>query len=203
MDAAAGEARSTASPDYAERLRSIETTGWRRFVDVQAPYRWNIRRLGLGYTLDIGCGLGRNLAHLAGNGVGVDHNPTSIAIARDRGLEAYTVAEFATSPHAVPESFDSLLFAHVMEHMDRASDDVLVATYLPYLRPGGTVCFITPQERGYRSDATHVQFVDFAGLEEIAEASGLTVERRFSFPLPRAAGRAFTYNEFVVVARKA
>jgi hypothetical protein len=28
------------------------------------------------------------------------------------------------------------------------------------------------------------------------------VELQYSFPLPRSAGRAFTYNEFVTVARK-
>ncbi|UOE44510.1 class I SAM-dependent methyltransferase [Agromyces larvae] len=202
MDAGSDETPPTAAPGYAERLKTIESARWRRLIDVQAPYRWNIRRLKLGRTLDVGCGLGRNLAHLRGNGVGVDHNADSIAIARERGLEAYTVDEFAASTAAVPEAYDSLLFAHVMEHMDRESDIALVTAYLPYLRAEGQVCFITPQERGYRSDATHVQFVDFAGLEEIAHAAGLAVERRFSFPLPRVAGRAYTYNEFVAVARR-
>jgi hypothetical protein len=36
----------------------------------------------------------------------------------------------------------------------------------------------------------------------MARALGLSVRRQYSFPFPRFAGRAFTYNEFVTVARK-
>ena len=97
-------------------------------------------------------------------------------------------------------SFDSLLFAHVLEHMDQAAGIGLVRAYLPYLRQGGRLCVITPQERGYRSDATHVQFVDFDRIHALLDEIEMTVEREFSFPLPRALGRMFTYNEFVVVA---
>jgi hypothetical protein len=34
-----------------------------------------------------------------------------------------------------------------------------------------------------------------------AERHGLTVERAYSFPFPRMAGKVFTYNEFVMVGR--
>ena len=61
---------------------------------------------------------------------------------------------------------------------------------------------ITPQERGYASDATHVTFMDYAEVGRLAGYLGLTVEREYSFPLPRAFGKLFTYNEFIVVARK-
>lgn len=60
---------------------------------------------------------------------------------------------------------------------------------------------ITPQERGYRSDDTHVEFLDFDALRQIAESLGLRVERSYSFPFPRWAGRLFKYNEFVLTAR--
>lgn len=193
----------TAGADYAERLRRLETARWRWVLNVQAPYRWNIRRLGLGRVLDVGCGLGRNLGHLANDSVGVDHNPESIALARSRGLNAFTTAEFPESGYAVRGAFDSLLFAHVIEHISPDFAVSLVREYLPYLMPGGTVCFITPQERGYRSDATHIAFTDFAALLRLCALTGLVVERRFSFPLPRLFGRVFTHNEFVLVARAA
>ena len=77
----------------------------------------------------------------------------------------------------------------------------LVHRYLPYLGPGGRVCCITPQERGYASDPTHVEFVDLAGLQEIVRTLGLDLERSYSFPFPRWCGSIFIYNEFVVVAR--
>ncbi len=90
--------------DYSKRLQRLELARWKRVLDVQRPYRKNLQRLRLGFTLDVGCGIGRNLLHLAGNGVGVDHNADSISVARTRGLEAYLPEEFKQSPHAKAES---------------------------------------------------------------------------------------------------
>jgi SAM-dependent methyltransferase len=191
----------TDAPAYAERLRSLEGARWKRVLDVQAPYRWNVRRLGLGRTLDVGCGLGRNLAHLSGDGVGVDHNAASVAVARERGFQAYTPEEFTAAFAGAPGSFDSLLLAHVVEHMPEADALVLLRTYLPYVRPEGKVVVITPQERGHATDATHVRFCGFDEVAALCARAGLRVVNTYSFPFPRAAGRVFPYNEFVTLAR--
>ncbi|MBO0867498.1 MAG: methyltransferase domain-containing protein [Micromonosporaceae bacterium] len=201
MDEQARNAR-TADESYARRLQRLEGARWKRLLSAQAPYRWNVRRLNLGFTLDVGCGIGRNLRHLGGHGVGVDHNPTSVAVARRAGLVAFTPEQFAASPYAAPGRFDALLLAHVLEHLPAEQMRGLLADHLPYLRSGGTAVFITPQERGYASDPTHVRFIDFAAAGALAEEVGLVVRRRYSFPLPRLAGRVFTYNEFVVVSQK-
>jgi SAM-dependent methyltransferase len=193
---------STEGVDYTDRLRRVTGARWKRLLNTQAPYRWNVRRLGLGRTLDIGCGLGRNLAHLGGNGVGVDHNPTSVQVARAQGLTAFTIDEFLASAYARPDTFDSALAAHLVEHLTEDQAREVVGGYLPYVKAGGRVVFITPQERGYASDATHVRFMDFAGVGRLAADLGLRVQRQYSFPFPRALGRLFTYNEFVVVAVK-
>ncbi|MGH3735930.1 MAG: class I SAM-dependent methyltransferase [Micromonosporaceae bacterium] len=194
--------RDTSGAEYAERLRRLEGVWWKRLLNVQAPYRWNLRRLELGRTLDVGCGIGRNLINLGPDSVGVDHNPDSIAIARDRGLRAYTVEEFLASGYATPDRFDALLVAHVVEHMPEPDARDVVGMYLPYLRPGGRVLFITPQEKGYASDHTHVRFCGFAEVSSLAADLGLRVEKRYSFPIGRWAGRWFTYNEFNVLTRK-
>ncbi len=191
----------TDAPDYTERLATKESAGWKQRLDVQAPYRWNIRQLALGRTLDIGCGIGRNLAHLDGSGVGVDHNPTSVALARERGFEAYTADEFAQTPHARPAAFDSLLLAHVVEYMSEADALGLLRSYLPHVRPGGKVVLITPQEKGYTTDATHVRFCGFPEVAALCATAGLGVDRQFSFPFPRPVGKVFPYNDFVTVAR--
>lgn len=169
-------------------------------LDVQAPYRWNLRRLRLGFTLDIGCGIGRNLVNLDGYAVGVDHNSESVAIAVNRGLTAFTPDEFHRSRFASPDTFDSLLAAHVIEHLSRDDALELLRAYLPYVCNGGHVVLITPQERGFRSDRSHVEFVDFDSLDAISQELGLAVQRTYSFPFPRAFGKVFTYNEFVLVA---
>lgn len=193
----------TAGVDYTDRLERLSGARWKQVLDVQAPYRWNIRRLELGRTLDIGCGIGRNLAHLGGNGVGVDHNPTSVATCRERGLEAYTTEEFFAEGHTPKASFDSMLAAHLLEHVPAEQAQEIVASYLPYLKSGGRAVFITPQERGFASDATHVRWVGFDEAAELCAALGLTVDRQYSFPFPRTAGKVFMYNEFVTVARVA
>ena len=194
--------QDTAGTAYAQRLQRLEGAWWKRMLDVQAPYRWNIHRLQLGRTLDVGCGLGRNLVHLAGDGVGVDHNPDSVAVARSRGLTAYTPAEFRSSPYARPGAFESMLLAHVLEHMPAEDGVNLIIEYLFYVRSGGRVVTQTPQERGSPSDPTHVRFVDFDAVERMCVSLGVVVQRRYSFPFPRWAGKVFAYNEFVVVAQK-
>ena len=84
-----------------------------------------------------------------------------------------------------------MLLAHVIEHMDRDSALALIDSYLPYLRPGGKVFFVCPQERGYASDPTHVRFTDGDELEALALDAGLEPDDWFSFPLPRRAGTVF------------
>lgn len=191
----------TRQPGYTERLQELESAWWKRLLNVQAPYRWNLRRLHLGWTLDVGCGVGRNLSNLDGNGVGVDHNAASVAEARRRGLVALTPDEFTSSEFAQHGRFDSLLLAHVVEHMTAAEAERLLATYAAYVRPHGLVVVICPQPAGYRSDPTHVRYLDFDAMSQLVEGVGATVERRYSFPFPAAAGRFFRYNEFVVTGR--
>jgi SAM-dependent methyltransferase len=194
-------APSTRGSDYTDRLVRLGERRWKRLVGVQAPYRWNARRLlGGRDVLDVGCGIGRNLVHLTPRGVGVDHNEHSIALCRERGLTAFTTAEFPHSEHARPERFGGLLMAHVVEHMTHAEAIAVLGAYLPYLTADARVVLICPQERGFDSDRTHVEFADLDALADISTALGLVEQRRFSFPLPRAAGRLFTHNEFVLVA---
>ena len=193
--------KSSVDAAYAERLRDKGGAWWKRALDVQRPYRMHMRRLDLGFTLDVGCGLGRNLANLGG-GVGVDPNADAIRICRERGHTAFTPDELDASEYNRPGRFDAMLIAHVLEHLSPRDAEGLIARYLPLVRAGGKVVLITPQEAGYRSDPTHVELVDFARLDQLAAGAGLTKINAYSFPFPRAIGRWFKYNEFVLIARK-
>jgi 2-polyprenyl-3-methyl-5-hydroxy-6-metoxy-1,4-benzoquinol methylase len=192
---------STENSDYTERLMRLEQPLWKRALDVQAPYRRKLRALfGDREVLDVGCGLGRCLGHLAPHGVGVDHNKHSVQVCRDRGLTAFTTDEFGDTEYAKPGRFGGLLAAHLIEHLTREDAVQILGGYLEYLAPDARVVFICPQERGYAADPTHISFTDLDGLRDVAEQLGLTVQERLSFPLPRIAGKTFPYNEFIVVA---
>lgn len=192
----------TASDDYAERLRLIQKAWWKRILPVQAPYQWNIRRQNLGRTIEVGCGIGRNLKSLEHRSVGIDHNSAAIEIVRSQGFTALSPDEWEVSHLRVPESFDGLLISHVLEHMTESEAQGLVKAYLPFIKPNGRVFLICPQERGYVSDPTHVRFVDGEALNDLARSVGLIPSTWFSFPFPRSFGRIFIYNEFCLAAVK-
>lgn len=193
---------NTKTLDYTDSLIKKQTIWWKRLLDVQAPYRWNLRRLDPGFTLDIGCGIGRNLMHIKGYGIGIDHNVQSVRIARERGLAAFTPEEFRASEFSLGEHFDSILLSHVAEHMTHQEAVELVRGYVDLLKPQGKLMMITPQEAGYKSDSTHIEFIDFPKLQTINELLGFKTLRQFSFPFPRFMGRIFTYNEFISVGLK-
>ena len=190
---------STEGADYTDRLRLLSGARWKRLLRPADPYLWSLRALRLGPTLDVGCGIGRNLAVLPTGSLGVDHNADSVAHARGLGLHAVTVEEFQKRAMR-PGSFDTVLVAHVLEHLDAEAGLQLMRTYLPYLRPGGRVLLICPQEKGYASDPTHERWLAGNDLVGLCQELGLVPGRPRSFPLPRRAGKAFVYNEFRLVA---
>ena len=177
-------------PEYTRRLSESGGRRWKRLLDVQLPYRWNLRRLDLGTVLDVGCGIGRNLAHLGGRGVGVDHNPTWVQACVDQGFEAFTPGDFRASRHAVGGSFDSLLMAHVAEHMSEGEAVALMSEYLPFVREGGKVVVICPQEAGFRTDGSHVRFVDDQALRLVLRRSRPGAAEALLLPVPEAGGQA-------------
>jgi 2-polyprenyl-3-methyl-5-hydroxy-6-metoxy-1,4-benzoquinol methylase len=185
----------TAGEWYAARLERLSAKSWKRLIP--DPYRWNIRRVGLGRVLDIGCGIGRCLAFNDGNGVGIDHNATSVEICRSRGLEAYTPEEFQSLN---PGKFDSILLSHVLEHTTIDEGRELLTSYLPFLKDGGKVLLITPQRAGQKSDPTHVRFLDREGLRrQLVDLGGRNVKTK-TFPFPEVVGRIFRHNESQAIA---
>jgi 2-polyprenyl-3-methyl-5-hydroxy-6-metoxy-1,4-benzoquinol methylase len=137
------------------------------------------------------------LAFNDGNGVGIDHNATSVEICRSRGLEAYTPEEFQSLN---PGKFDSILLSHVLEHTTIDEGRELLTSYLPFLKDGGKVLLITPQRAGQKSDPTHVRFLDREGLRrQLVDLGGRNVKTK-TFPFPEVVGRIFRHNESQAIA---
>lgn len=185
---------------YAHRLSNV--VWWKRFFDVQRPYRNHLQSLQLGRVLEIGCGTGRNLFNLGASleNIGVDHNPASVAIARKRGLSAFTVDEFHSSEYARCGYYDSLLIAHVLEHLTMEAAFQLIKNYLPFIRKGGVVLIITPQKAGFESDPTHLTMMDHQQVAALLNSLQLSVAKQYSFPFPMWVGNFFKYNEFITLA---
>jgi 2-polyprenyl-3-methyl-5-hydroxy-6-metoxy-1,4-benzoquinol methylase len=196
--------KDTSELAYKTRLVSADTK-WKRTLDVQRPYRANLKRLGIDNVLDVGCGIGRNLQNLSRisvSAVGVDHNEYSVEEANNRGFTAFTLEDFKQQYTAAKPAFDSILVSHVLEHMPEGDAVEVLKDYLPYLKPGGKIVVITPQEAGYKTDPTHVNFVDLDMSQRIMVQAGIRFETGYSFPFPRWLGTLFPYNEFVAVGHK-
>ena len=191
---------NTRNYKYTKRLINKQDIWWKRLLNVQAPYRWNLKRLQPGFTLDIGCGIGRNLINLDGEGVGIDHNIQSVQITRNKGLTAFTPDEFRDSSFNKEQTFDSILLSHVAEHMSQKEVIQLIRQHLYLLKAKGKIIIITPQEAGYKSDKTHIEFMDFGKLRNISYSLDLQLLKQYSFPFPRFIGHIFTYNEFISVS---
>lgn len=175
-------------------------SGWRAACHPQRLYQRHVQQLCPGRVLDLGCGVGRHLAHLHPSSVGVDTNRDSLAFASARGLTVLEPDELVASEHGRPSSFDVLLCSHVLEHLSFDDAIGLVARHLVYVRPGGRVVAICPQQRGQRLDPTHVTALPADRLVEVLTGAGAVVDRVSSFPLPSVAGRWFAHNETIVVA---
>lgn len=191
--------RDTANLTYAKRLEKLEHKRWKNILDVQRPYRWNLRRLKPGVTLDVGCGIGRNLKSLPQGSVGVDHNKHSIKFVREHGMQGHTTEEFFASKDMKKNHYDSILLGHVLEHLTYEDAKNLLAKYLPCLKKSGRIIIFCPQEKGYSSDDTHITFFDHNKIQELLKNLSIVTERKYSFPFPRFVGKVFKYNEFVVV----
>jgi SAM-dependent methyltransferase len=203
--------KHTADSDYADRLERLTHKKWKVLLDVQRPYRWNLKRLNPGVTLDIGCGVGRHLVNLPQESVGLDFNKRAVSLAQSLGYDAYTPEDFFSEEKYQDKQprFDSILLSHVLEHLTLEESDNILSTYLPYLKEGGKVIVICPQEKGYASPPMghakgeeHVTFLDSVGIQKILKKLGLTINTTYSFPFPRMMGRIFRHNETVVVAKK-
>ena len=188
---------STNNYQYAERLISLQTAWWKDLFFFLNPYLINVRLVTKGKVLEVGSGIGRNLRVLRRGSLGVDHNIFAVEFAKSKGLSSLSVIDFFVESKKVDRVFDTLLLSHVLEHVDSATQKKIFYQYMPHLKSDAKIVLICPQEAGFNSDPTHIRWVDENILEKILESLGCEKIKINSFPLPRWAGKRFTYNQTV------
>jgi SAM-dependent methyltransferase len=95
--------------------------------------------------LDVGCGFGRSLELLTSEGYqieGVEVNHTIVEDVRSRGYSCYTPEELSSKAN----SYDALLFSHIIEHFSPSDLLKFMEIYLDLLKPEGFIVVATPLE---------------------------------------------------------
>ena len=198
---------NTASEEYFHEIQVNTNRFLRKILPTNLPYSLNLKFNRLGRTLEIGSGLGRNLSVLPLGSIGFEHNTKSADYCRRKlGLTVLGNEQFQEFK-AIPSNyglFDSILISHVLEHVELENQLPLIVDALPLLKHGGKLVLITPQERGFDSTNSHITWTDFGRLIDLTNTlpGNWSLLRKYSFPFPRFFGKVFTYNEFIVVARK-
>jgi SAM-dependent methyltransferase len=143
--------------------RGVAVHGEADFVD----------RLGPGSVLDAGCGTGRVAGELARRGrevVGVDRDPSMIAVARVRAPGvAFVEADLCTAE--LGRRFAIVVMAgNVVLFTTPGTEEALVAGAARHLEPGGRLV------SGFVLDGR----LDVAGYDRFCEAAGLVLRVRYA-----------------------
>jgi len=135
-------------------------------------------------VLDLGCGRGEFLALLAERHVpasGIDSDPESVALCREKGLAAEQADLFAHLAGLPEASLDGVFSSQVVEHLPPARLPELVALAARALAPGGLLAIETPNPEclaifatNFYLDPTHVRPVPSSLLHFYFQENGLT-----------------------------
>jgi SAM-dependent methyltransferase len=150
---------------------------------------------GVNSVLEIGVGVGGVGARLskAYRYTGLDLDPESAAIARSRVTAAGNngVVIHGSTRDLEPGSvFDLVCAFEVLEHIE--DDEGTLREWLTFVRPGGWLVLSVPAWHGrlgpHDEAAGHIRRYTRAGLMQLAEGVGLSVERvvGYGFPLGNA-----------------
>lgn len=172
---------STSNHEYTEYYLKKYNIWYRRLFPIDIPFKFIAKSCCRGKILDIGCGPGRYLSFFPDRAVGVDHNKDFVEYTRERGFHTFYSKDFLDTNK---EEFDTLLFSHILEHMNFQEGITLIKTYLPFLRKEGRIVIIVPHGYCFKNDPTHILYYDKYKIDELAFNINLKVTKSFYHPFP-------------------
>jgi SAM-dependent methyltransferase len=137
-----------------------------------------------GRILDAGCGSGRNMVELARRGTvtGVELSPTSVALARERGVGEVIEGSVLEMPFA-GGSFDLAVCLDVVEHLE--DDRAALAELRRVVAPGGALLVTVPAYQwlwsGHDVVNHHHRRYTLSSLRAVAQDAGWRQDRTTYF----------------------
>lgn len=203
MNSAQQDRSITASVEYGAKYLDYQLQkSWLRKLVRQAYIR-RMRSRCVGKVIDYGCGPGTVLAHLPEGSVGLEINSAAVEYARSCGMDVRLSDSCSEeSIRSLPaQGFESLLCAHVLEHLDNPEVDVLGMMRAGVFVGLKRLVFVVPGAAGFRSDDTHRTFIDREFFERVAIIQNAYTLTEYSyFPCDlRWIGDWFKYHELMAV----
>lgn len=161
--------------------------------------RWEFREClddlgGFGRSiLEVGCGEGifLGMAQAVGyDATGLDLNSAAIAVAKAKGLSAFTLTleAYTADEH---RQFDGVVLFHTLEHVE--DPHALLCNIARVLRPGGPVSLSVPSPNRWQLAIGEREWFDYpphhlvrfttGGLRRLLERSGFRMERLIEEPI--------------------
>ena len=155
-------------------------------------YNRVLRKIKSGKVLDAGCGTGYLLQRL-------DHIPPSDLYGVDLAKSALQIVKywipeanlFLTNIMNIPfkaNSFDCVICAAVLEHLDKKQSDAAVRECYRVLKPGGTGLFLVPTGKGIGDtiNPEHIQSFTYNGFLNLLGNAGFEIigGEKFGLYLP-------------------
>lgn len=82
------------------------------------------------------------------------------------------------------EKFDTLLFSHILEHMNFQDGISLIKTYLPFLNNSGRLVIIVPHGFCFKNAPTHILYYEINKVKELATNIKFLVTKSFYHHFP-------------------
>lgn len=154
-------------------------------------------------VLDLGCGRGFYFK-INPFACGIDFDVDCVRSLKNKGYRVI----YGDIRNELPfkDNFFKYVICHdVLEHLEKREIEKVFVRVCRILEHGGIFLVLTPNRKGFeyglRLNAGHRYFITPEEIFLMANGK-FTLERHFSYPLPRFIGNHFTHNKEVIVLRK-